>query len=209
MNDIISEIGAAHRGVRRQRADGSEEVVVVIRRSYPADVEDVWDAVTDPERLRRWFLPVSGELRVGGSFQLEGNVGGQIRQCEAPRHLSVTWGMDVSVVDVRLSSEGDRTVLEIEHSVPLEIAGSGAGALYVGPGWDISVRALGNFLRGEVDDDPTAWEGTVAGQRWSAGAIDAWVAAIAASGTATDDEIGAAAGVARAQFTPDLEPGEG
>ena len=209
MNDIVSEIGATDRGVRRQRADGSEEVVVVIRRSYAADVEDVWDAVTDPERLRRWFLPVSGDLRVGGAFQLEGNVGGEIRRCEAPRHLSVTWGMEVSVVDVRLSADGDRTVLEIEHTVPLEIAGSGAGALYVGPGWDISVRALANFLRGEVDDDPAAWEGTTEGQRYSAGAIDAWVAAIAGSGTATDDEIGAAAGVARAQFTPDLQPEDG
>ena len=209
MNDIVSEIGATHRGVRRQRADGSEEVVVAIRRSYPADVEDVWDAVTDPDRLRRWFLPVSGELRVGGSFQLEGNVGGEIRHCEAPRHLSVTWGMEVSVVDVRLSSDGDRTVLEIEHTVPLGIAGSGAGALYVGPGWDISVRALAGFLRGEVDDDPAAWEGTPEGQRYSAGAIEAWVAAIAGSDTATADEIAVAAEVARAQFTPDLQQGDG
>lgn len=208
MNDIVSEIGATHRGVRRQQADGSEVVVVVIRRSYPAEVADVWEAVTDPERLRRWFLPVSGDLRVGGTFQLEGNVGGEIRHCEAPRHLSVTWGMDVSVVDVRLSTEGDGTVLEIEHTVPLEIAGSGAGALYVGPGWDISVRALGNFLRGEVEDDPAAWEGTLEGQRWSAGAIDAWVTAVDGSGTATGDEIGAAAEVARAQFAPDLQPGQ-
>ena len=206
MKDILDELADTSRGVRRQRTDGTEEVVVVIRRTYDAALEDVWDAVTDPERLRRWFLPVSGDLRVGGAYQLEGNVGGEIRRCEAPSRLSVTWGMESSVVDVRLSADGDaRTVLDLEHSVTLEIAGSGAGALYVGPGWDVSVRGLAEFLRGAVVDDPAAWEGTIEGQRYSARAIDAWVAAI--GNTAGADEIAVAAEVARAQFTPDLQPG--
>ena len=26
-------------------------------------VEDVWAACSDPDRLKRWFLPVSGELK--------------------------------------------------------------------------------------------------------------------------------------------------
>ncbi|MGY1802433.1 SRPBCC family protein [Blastococcus sp. SYSU D00922] len=206
MNDILGELADTSRGVRRQRTDGTEEVVVVIRRTYAAAVDDVWDALTDPERLRRWFLPVSGDLRVGGAYQLEGNVGGEIRRCEAPARLSVTWGMESSVVDVRLSVDGDeRTVLDLEHSVPLEIAGSGAGALYVGPGWDVSIRGLGEYLRGAVVDDPAAWEGTLEGQRYSARSIEAWTAAI--GDTATADEIAVAAEVARAQFTPDLQPG--
>jgi uncharacterized protein YndB with AHSA1/START domain len=205
VKDLVDEIGATHRGVRRQLSDGTEEVVVVLRRSYDAEVADVWAAVSDPARLQRWFLPVTGELRPGGTYQLEGNVGGEIRTCEPPHHLVITWGMASSVVDVRLSADGaGRTVVAIEHSVPLEIAGSGAGALYVGPGWDISVRALGRYLQGDVDEDPTAWEGTAEGQRFSAGAIEAWVAAIGAGDTATADEIAVAAEVARAQFTPDL-----
>lgn len=209
MKDILDELGATSRGVRRQRADGTEEVVVVIRRTYDAAVEDVWSAVTDPDRLRRWLLPVTGDLRVGGQYQLEGNAGGEIRRCEAPRRLSVTWGMESSVVDVRLSPEGDRTVLDLEHSVPVEIAGSGAGALYVGPGWDISIRALADFLDGVVVEDPAAWEGTLEGQQFSARSITAWTEAIGAGDTATADEIAVAAEVARAQFTPDLQPGDG
>lgn len=206
MKDILDELGATSRGVRRQRTDGTEEVVVVIRRTYEAAVEDVWAAVTDPDRLRRWFLPVSGDLRVGGAYQLEGNVGGEIRRCEAPSRLSVTWGMESSVVDLRLSADGgDRTVLDLEHSVPVEIAGSGAGALYVGPGWDISIQGLANFLDGVVADDPAAWEGTLEGQRFSARSIAAWTEAIGAGDTATADEIAVAAEVARAQFTPDLQ----
>ena len=207
MKDILDELGATSRGVRRQRTDGTEEVVVVIRRTYDAAVEDVWAAVTDPDRLRRWLLPVTGDLRVGGTFQLEGNAGGEIRRCEAPSRLSVTWGMESSVVDVRLSADGDRTVLDLEHSVPLEIAGSGAGALYVGPGWDVSVQGLGNFLDGVVVEDPAAWEGTLEGQRFSARSIAAWTEAIGAGDTATADEIAVAAEVARAQFTPGLQDG--
>jgi uncharacterized protein YndB with AHSA1/START domain len=210
VKDILDELAATSRGVRRQRTDGTEEVVVVIRRSYDAAVDDVWQAITDPDRLRRWMLPVSGDLRVGGSYQLEGNVGGEIRRCEAPRRLSVTWGMESSVVDVRLTADGDgRTVLDLEHSVPLEIAGSGAGALYVGPGWDVSIHGLADFLRGAVADDPAAWEGTLEGQQFSARSIAAWTEAISTGGTATAEEIAVAAEVARAQFTPDLQPGEG
>jgi len=210
VKDILDELGATSRGVRRQRSDGTEEVVVVIRRTYDAAVEDVWAAVTDPDRLRRWLLPVTGDLRVGGTFQLEGNAGGDIRRCEAPHRLSVTWGMESSVVDVRLAADGDeRTVLDLEHSVPLEIAGSGAGALYVGPGWDVSIHGLADFLAGVVVDDPAAWEGTLEGQRFSARSIAAWTEAIAAGDTATADEIAVAAEVARAQFTPDLQPGDG
>ena len=44
----------------------------------------MWDACTDPERIGRWFLPVSGDLRLGGRYQLEGNAGGEILRCEPP-----------------------------------------------------------------------------------------------------------------------------
>ncbi len=141
---------------------------------------------------------------LGGTYQLEGNVGGDIRQCEPPRRLSVTWGAPESIVELRLSGDGDRTELELEHTVPVAFAGNGGGALYVGPGWDISVLGLASFLRGVVVDDPAAWENTLEGQQFSARSIEAWTATIEASGTATTDEIAAAAEMSRAQFTPDL-----
>ena len=66
-----------HREVdrRRERRRGRH---VLLRRRYDAAVEDIWDAFTDPDRMKRWFLPVTGDLRVGGCFQLEGNAGGDI-----------------------------------------------------------------------------------------------------------------------------------
>jgi uncharacterized protein YndB with AHSA1/START domain len=201
MIDIVNELNAIHRGVRNQPAAGGDGVAVLLRRSYPAEVEDVWEAITDPDRLKRWFLPISGDLRVGGKFQLEGNAGGEILHCEPPRLLRVTFGMETSVVELRLSPEGDdATALELEHSVPLEMAGSGAGALYVGPGWDGGLLALGLFLRGEVTDDPVAAANSPEALEFSRHSVHAWTATVENSETATADQIAAAAEVSMAQF---------
>jgi hypothetical protein len=56
---------------------------LLIRRTYDATPEDVWDALTDPERIVRWFLPIKGDLRIGGRFSLEGNAGGEILRCDS------------------------------------------------------------------------------------------------------------------------------
>jgi uncharacterized protein YndB with AHSA1/START domain len=159
MIDIVSQLNAIYRQVERQSpAGGSGEVVsVLLRRTYGAPVEDVWDAITQPERIKRWFMPISGELRVGGNFQLEGNASGDILGCEPPRMFRVTFGGPASIVEVRLSGQGDDgTVLELEHTVPIEMAQSGAGALYVGPGWDGALMGLDLYLRGEAVRDPVA-----------------------------------------------------
>ena len=129
MIDIHSQLEAIHREVGKGPAEGGEEIGVLLRRTYPALIEDVWDAVTDPERIERWFLPLSGDLRRGGNFQLEGNAGGDILECEPPTRLRVTFGSPTSLVELRLSPYGDEsTILELEHTVPIEMAGSGAGA---------------------------------------------------------------------------------
>ena len=68
MIDIAGEIGVIERETGDRPVAGAEGRSVLLRRSYDAPIEDVWDAVTDPDRLKRWFLPVSGELKVGGAL---------------------------------------------------------------------------------------------------------------------------------------------
>src|SRR4029077_7823606 len=133
-----------------------------LQRTYDAPVEDVWDALTSPERITRWFLPISGDYRVAGRFQLEGNAGGEILSCERPHRFRVTWAYgevgdaDVSELEVRLTSAGDgSTTLELEHNavVPDEPwAEYGPGA--VGVGWDQGLLGLSLHLRGEPVRDP-------------------------------------------------------
>jgi uncharacterized protein YndB with AHSA1/START domain len=207
MIDIASQLNAIHRQVEQQLpADGSgERVSVLLRRGYDAPIDDVWDAVTQPDRIKRWLMPISGELRVGGSFQLEGNAGGEILTCEPPRLLKVTFGAPTSIVEVRLTPGGDGdTVLELEHTVPIEIAQSGAGALYVGPGWDGALLGLGLFLRGEAVGDPVAAANSPEAQEFSKQSVHAWAVVVKDSGSATAEQLAGATEVSLAQFAPDL-----
>ena len=206
MIDVVSQLNAIHRQVEQQPPadDAGERVSVLMRRSYDAPIGDVWDALTQPDRIRRWFMPISGELRAGGSFQLEGNAGGEILTCESPRLLKVTFGGPTSFVEVRLTAQGDSgTVLELEHTVPIEMAQSGAGALYVGPGWDGALMGLGLFLGGEAAGDPVAAASSPQAQEFSKQSVHAWAAVVKDSGTATAEQLAAAAEVSLAQFAPD------
>jgi uncharacterized protein YndB with AHSA1/START domain len=203
MKDVLQELAATAREVaRRGSGDEDELIVVTLRREYAAELDDVWQAVTDPERVARWFAPVSGDLREGGTFQVEGNAGGEIRECKAPSALTLTWGGPASVVRVSLSVSGAGTVLELEHTVPAAFAGSGAGALYVGPGWDVALLGLALWMRGDLTGDPVEWEASPEVALVNAGSVDAWITAVGDSGTATEDELATATAAARAQFTP-------
>ena len=206
MIDIINQLKAIHREVAQRPAGDGEVISVLVRREYDAAVDDVWDAVTDPDRVKRWFLPLTGDLRPGGAFQLEGNAGGEILDCEPPRRLRVTFGGPDSLVELRLTAQGDeQTALELEHTVPVAFAGSGAGALFVGPGWDGAFMALDLFLRGEVAEDPVAAASSPEAIDFSRQSVQAWVTAIESSGTATAEEIAGAAEASLSHFAP---PGE-
>lgn len=201
MIDLLHELAALHRGVVRD--ESAQTVAVTVTRAYDADAEDVWEALTDPERLPRWFAPVTGDLRVGGTFQIEGNASGDILRCERPARLDVTFGMPDSVVAVTLTQEGDRTTVELVHTVPLAVAGSGAGALFVGPGWDGALVQLAREMRGESEGDPLAFAGSPEMIEVNRGSIARWVEAVESSGTASAEEVAGGRAAAEAQYTPE------
>ena len=76
--DIMAEVDAIKRETGTGKTPDGDGRTVVLRRTYAADIADVWDALTNIERIPRWFLPVSGDLRLGGRYQFEGNAGGRI-----------------------------------------------------------------------------------------------------------------------------------
>ena len=67
--------------IRSGFRDGATTKIAIARRTYPTDQADLWDALTDAERIPRWFLPISGDLTVGGRYQLEGQAGGVVERC--------------------------------------------------------------------------------------------------------------------------------
>ena len=111
MIDIVREIEAVQREVGEGTVPAGAGRSIRLQREYDAPIEDVWDALTNPERIGRWFLPISGDYRLGGRYQFEGNAGGRIVACEQPHRLNVTWEYgpaageaDASVLELRLSS---------------------------------------------------------------------------------------------------------
>jgi Activator of Hsp90 ATPase homolog 1-like protein len=141
--------------------------------------------VTNAERIPRWFLPVSGNLELGGRYQLEGNAGGVIQRCEEPKSFAVTWeyGEMLSWLEVTLSPAGDGTTLELAHEahVDPEMWGQfGPGA--VGVGWDLALMGLGEHIEtaAAVDSEqalafPTSPEGAEFVQRAATDWADAAV----------------------------------
>ncbi|WP_328861279.1 SRPBCC family protein [Streptomyces sp. NBC_00306] len=208
MSDIVDRINDIHREVGSRTVPSGEARTVVLRRTYDAAVEDVWDACTDPERISRWFLPVSGDLRLGGRYQLEGNAGGEILRCEPPELLKVSWlfgeNPGFSEVQVRLTPEADeRTVFELEHVavVPPEMWDRfGPGA--VGVGWDLGLLGLGLYLEGNMIDDLSAWQATGEAREFMTRSSEAWGVAYRASG-APADEVAAAVSATTEAYAPE------
>src|SRR4051794_38633808 len=194
MIDVLREIQAVQREVGTGRLAGGEAHVVRLSRNYPAAVDDVWDALTNPERIGRWFLPVSGDFRLGGEYQFEGNAGGRILECDRPNRLKVTWVVGppdapASEVEIRLSAVGDdATLFELEHTavVPAEMWDQyGPGA--VGVGWEGGLLGLELHLRGgDFIGDPEAWVGSPEGRDFNTRSSVAWGEASRAAGA--DDE---------------------
>ena len=126
--DVEGHLGAVERSVSSLELDGQPARAVTLSRSYATTVEDLWDAVTNGERIPRWFLPISGDLEPGGRYQLEGNAGGAITACERLSHFALTWefGEDVSWVEVRFSDGGAGRATAYTHAHRASFRNTGA-----------------------------------------------------------------------------------
>ncbi|MCV7222275.1 SRPBCC family protein [Mycolicibacterium elephantis] len=187
--DVEYQINAVQRKFGTRTIETGQAHVATISQSYDTDAEDLWDAVTNIERIPRWLMPISGDLRLGGSYQLEGQAGGTILTCDPPKNFTATWeyGGGTSWIDVSVSSVGrGRARLVIEHIAHVDddlarMYGPGA----VGMGWDSMVLGLAIHLRTGKSVDPAAgqqWLGTDDGRRFLALSSERWCAANVAGG---------------------------
>ncbi len=195
--NFSNALGVEFREVRDATRDDQPVRVVSGTRVYATELPDLWDALTSRERIPRWFSPVSGELKLGGRYQLEGNASGQITRCDPPEALDVTWEFDgnVSWVTLRLTSEKRGSQLTLEHIMPKDEAGEAHWAQFgpgaTGVGWDLSFLGLGLFLASggdeAIDREATdEWMGSDAGKSFVRDCAAAWGEAHVDSGEQTD-----------------------
>jgi len=146
--------------------------IVRIEDRYDTDIHDLWSALTDPNRLARWYGLVEGDLRMGGEFRLylesDGWDGtGRVEACEPPRRLLVTtretdesWrkgrGAEPfdEAIEATLTADGDHTILAIEvRGLPLD------KIAFYGAGWQIHAENLAAYVGGhERGDSEARWE---------------------------------------------------
>jgi uncharacterized protein YndB with AHSA1/START domain len=208
MIDLIAELERARRSVGSDTSPNGPVHVVELRRTYADPAELVWDACTNPERIARWFLPVTGDLRPGGRFQLEGNAGGEIVACEPPSRLAVTWefGGDSSLVTLELAAtERTGTELVLRHAVGDNDHWATYGPGAVGVGWDLTLLGLAEHLRtGAAVDDPQGLAASPEGRAVMQRSAADWGAAHAAAGVTPAIADEAAARTSEA-YAPDPE----
>jgi uncharacterized protein YndB with AHSA1/START domain len=147
------QAAAVKRSVISKEWLGKPARAVIASRVYPTNIGDLWYALITPERLRRWFMPVSGDLREGGRYKLEGNAEGSINSCKPPKELAVTWEYNGGIgwVNVTLGEEAEQiTRLTLEHIAHEDAAFLGFweqfGPGAVGVGWDLSLLGLAEHL---------------------------------------------------------------
>ncbi|MCD2189643.1 SRPBCC domain-containing protein [Actinomycetospora soli] len=130
---------------------------LVVRRTYPDPVEDIWSALTESDRLGRWFgtwtgdpatgtvrLTVTGEVDAGGA--VDDPVDVVIEVCEPPHRLVVDLpsGSDSWHLDVTLSAHGDGTELVLTQRLDGTVAREDLAA-----GWTWYLARLAAAQSGE------------------------------------------------------------
>jgi uncharacterized protein YndB with AHSA1/START domain len=159
MIDVKHQVNEVRRAMGTRMLEAGEARVLTIGQAYDTDLDDLWDVVTNPERIPRWFLPVSGDLRAGGRFQLQGNASGEVIACDAPRRFRVTWvpmdtgrPADVSELSMRMAVQVSAQVIGLTNS---------------------SVRGMSRRLGGFFETSPMTASGRGVPARTSSGSVSA------------------------------------
>lgn len=189
--DVAGHLGAVERSVSSPERDGQPCSAVTLSRSFATSVEDLWDALSNGDRIPGWFLPISGDLRLGGRFQFEGNAGGEITDCEPPTRLAVTWefGEMMSWVEVRCAGGGaGRARITITHIAPLSEHWDQYGPGATGVGWEMGLVGLALHLADPAapKPDPVEFAASADGKDLLAGSSEAWGEAAVEAGTDHD-----------------------
>ncbi|WP_135459563.1 SRPBCC family protein [Mycobacterium sp. DL99] len=191
MIDVQHQLNAVRRSVGRKTFEAREARVVSVSQTYDTDAADLWDACTSIERIPRWFLPVTGDMQLGGRFQLEGNASGEVLSCDPPRTFTTTWEAmgATSWVEVTITPAGeDRATFTLDHIMHsgdddefwLQF---GPGA--VGVGWDSALLGLAGYLSagGRITpEEGAAWAAGEEGRGFMTSASELWYQADLAAG---------------------------
>ena len=111
-------------------------------------LERVWEAITEPDQLARWFpTSIDGERRAGAPLRFEFPEGqappmaGRMLAFQPPTLMELQWGPDTIRIELEANDGG--TLLRLLDT--LEARGKGARD---GAGWHVCLASLSAYLEG-------------------------------------------------------------
>src|SRR5262249_54247384 len=139
--------------------------VVRMEDRFDTGIDDLWGALTDPDRLAEWYGEVEGELSEGGEFRvritLSGERTGRVEACEPPQRLLLTMrdpdaqpGQPKQTVhEVNLVADDEQTKLDWEvRGLPVDLLPA------YGTGIQIHISHLADYISGrELRDVEACW----------------------------------------------------
>ncbi|MGF3053023.1 SRPBCC family protein [Microbacterium sp. YY-03] len=124
---------------------------------YATDIADLWQAITTIDRLARWMVDLTGDLRVGGTWAVVAKEGepswatGTITTCDAPRSFTSTWhAIEEEPTDLVVALD------EVENGTRMRLVHTGIRSIFYGAGWQTYLERLAAHLAGE--EAPFDWD---------------------------------------------------
>jgi uncharacterized protein YndB with AHSA1/START domain len=162
-----------------EQIDG--ELVLRFERHYSNSINDVWDAITNPERIAQWWLPfdadISVDLVAGGNYELRGKEGAPtlswtVLRVEPPRLFEHTHVDPEIIITWQLMEEEEGCELVLTQTVPDRANAVSNNSIV---GMHTSLERLAALLRGRPID-------------WDWGAMSEHQRRYAKAGLATNPE---------------------
>jgi uncharacterized protein YndB with AHSA1/START domain len=147
------------RSFSKAKKQGDDRFDLMLTMPSAHSLDDIWGALTKPEKLAKWLGPVSGKLSKGGAYQIGSAVQGQISVCEPKRRLALTVvraGIE-QALDITFATEGKgrakhsviRLKISARQSDLPQASWLTTGPAALGIGWEIICLSLAQYL-----DDP-------------------------------------------------------
>ena len=174
MPEPDSALARTERTFGRRQIQAGHALMLVLTRTLPYPIGEVWRAVSDRDSLEHYLGAPEGDLRRGGGYALPDGTRGSILRCDPPRLLTVSVtrpGGHSAELELHLSAEESSTHIELKYASVRQgfaLIDAQSGEWAAGPGWEFFLDSLSDYLGGNEPREPLGimgWTSLEGGQR--------------------------------------------
>jgi uncharacterized protein YndB with AHSA1/START domain len=133
-------------GKLSQQQDGFK---IVFERVLGHDIHSVWEAITDPRKMKYWFTDISMDSQAGGEIQIifrderKTKTKGEIIRIEKPHRFVWTWEGELAEWELRAEGKNKCRLIFTYSKLPEQYAVGAAG------GFHALLQRLENAINGD------------------------------------------------------------